>query len=383
MGNCKTTVTGCVPEIDNTPLECEELVSAECVVTVDSYNFFGIGIGETLSSVLTKIVTKVKSLSNTINGFTSLVIDPLAPGVDCVAGGLEFKTVNAITGSLISTQYLCKEVYEGDDIICSATTLVTAGDTPSVALKSVSDHFCNRLKAADSCCEDNAAAIDVVSQYADTLVETVSGLNTDNTDPRNPIIQISVDGSTITGAGTPGDPLVASGGAFLPLAGGTLTGPLTMSEGQDLILGATDFIFNTQGFGEVLFGNSFLDVGKYGGNLRIATDTEFYLFSGFGNGALEKANITLANDSLNIEQNDTGGVTRRISMDGVQNGIYITDDRHSMGMHYKADYSSNYTNRSLVDKEYVDNKVTGYTGSYLNGSGQTVTVVDGLITSVV
>lgn len=43
-----------------------------------------------------------------------------------------------------------------------------------------------------------------------TGVQSVTGLNTDNTDPQNPIVQISVDGSTITGTGTPGDPLVAT-----------------------------------------------------------------------------------------------------------------------------------------------------------------------------
>lgn len=41
-------------------------------------------------------------------------------------------------------------------------------------------------------------------------VQSVTGLNTDNTDPANPIVQISVDGSTITGDGTPGNPLVAT-----------------------------------------------------------------------------------------------------------------------------------------------------------------------------
>ena len=41
-------------------------------------------------------------------------------------------------------------------------------------------------------------------------VATVTGLNTNNTDPLNPIVQISVDGSTITGAGTPASPLVAT-----------------------------------------------------------------------------------------------------------------------------------------------------------------------------
>ena len=41
-------------------------------------------------------------------------------------------------------------------------------------------------------------------------VNSVSGLNTDNTDPTNPIVEISVDESTITGAGTPLSPLVAN-----------------------------------------------------------------------------------------------------------------------------------------------------------------------------
>ena len=43
-------------------------------------------------------------------------------------------------------------------------------------------------------------------------VSSVTGLNTDNTDPANPIVQISVDGVTVTGSGTPADPLVSVGG---------------------------------------------------------------------------------------------------------------------------------------------------------------------------
>ena len=40
-------------------------------------------------------------------------------------------------------------------------------------------------------------------------VQSVTGLNTDNSDPLNPIVEISVDGNTVTGSGTPGNPLVA------------------------------------------------------------------------------------------------------------------------------------------------------------------------------
>jgi len=44
-------------------------------------------------------------------------------------------------------------------------------------------------------------------------IQSVTGLNTDTTDPANPVIQISVDGVTITGAGTPVSPLVATASA--------------------------------------------------------------------------------------------------------------------------------------------------------------------------
>lgn len=56
-------------------------------------------------------------------------------------------------------------------------------------------------------------------------VMSVTGLNTDNTDPANPVVQISVDGVTITGDGTPGNPLVsAGGGSPTGPAGGDLSG---------------------------------------------------------------------------------------------------------------------------------------------------------------
>jgi len=44
-------------------------------------------------------------------------------------------------------------------------------------------------------------------------VASVTGLDTDNTDPLNPIVQIAVDGVSITGSGTPADPLVSTAGA--------------------------------------------------------------------------------------------------------------------------------------------------------------------------
>ena len=48
-----------------------------------------------------------------------------------------------------------------------------------------------------------------VSGGSTSGVQSVTGLDTDNTDPANPIVNISVDGVTITGDGTPLSPLQA------------------------------------------------------------------------------------------------------------------------------------------------------------------------------
>lgn len=64
-----------------------------------------------------------------------------------------------------------------------------------------------------------------INSTASGSVQSVTGLNTDNTDPANPIVKISVDGSSITGLGTPGSPLVATGGttnAYAETPSGTI-----------------------------------------------------------------------------------------------------------------------------------------------------------------
>lgn len=58
-------------------------------------------------------------------------------------------------------------------------------------------------------CETNSSYFPPSSGGGGGTVLSVTGLNTDNTDPSNPVVEISVDNSTITGSGTPADPLVA------------------------------------------------------------------------------------------------------------------------------------------------------------------------------
>ncbi len=57
-----------------------------------------------------------------------------------------------------------------------------------------------------------AIEIKGITSTAVAGVNSVTGLDTDNTDPANPVVQIAVDGVTITGDGTAGNPLVAVGG---------------------------------------------------------------------------------------------------------------------------------------------------------------------------
>ena len=53
-------------------------------------------------------------------------------------------------------------------------------------------------------------------------VQTVTGPLVDNTDPQNPVVSVAVDGVTITGDGSTGNPLVASpGSGFVPYIGAT------------------------------------------------------------------------------------------------------------------------------------------------------------------
>ena len=64
---------------------------------------------------------------------------------------------------------------------------------------------------------NNPTAANPFATIADTgggggSVNSVTGLNTDNTDSANPIVKIAVDNSTITGTGTVADPLVSVGG---------------------------------------------------------------------------------------------------------------------------------------------------------------------------
>ena len=55
-----------IPKVDNTSIECTQLISTDCVVTPKGFPYLGIGAGETVTSVIEKIKEKFKSISFTI-----------------------------------------------------------------------------------------------------------------------------------------------------------------------------------------------------------------------------------------------------------------------------------------------------------------------------
>lgn len=91
-------------------------------------------------------------------------------------------------------------VYTLPDILCGQDIVVYQDDTLTEALENIINYFCETITALEG--------------SINGLVQSVTGLDTDNTDPQNPIVRISVDGTTITGLGTPASPLVASSPAY-------------------------------------------------------------------------------------------------------------------------------------------------------------------------
>jgi hypothetical protein len=103
-------------------------------------------------------------------------------------------------------------------------------------------------------------------------VLSVTGLDTDNTDPLNPIVKIAVDGITITGLGTPASPLVAIGG-------GTVFGSGTLNylarwtpNGTTLGIGVTRDDGISVGIGTAPSANALLYVSNASNNVAVRID---------------------------------------------------------------------------------------------------------------
>ena len=207
-----------------------------------------------------------------------------------------------------------------------------------------------------------ALGISDASQYNSIIsslsgyVQTVTGPLVDNTDPQNPVVSVAVDGVTITGDGSTGNPLVAAtGSGFVPYTGAT--------NNVDLgIYGlTTDFVAFSQ---TPVVGPGQAQIGYVGNTLALAYDFDgtsvrcqigqqmyayvkndeavtinkgeaVYLFGASGNKATEKLALntsdatsatTLGLAAEDILAGQNGLVITQGVLDGLNTGAYSPGD---------------------------------------------------------
>jgi hypothetical protein len=94
--NCADVV---IPTVDNSSLECNEFHATNCVKTSINYPYFSVAENETLTSVLTKIVNKVKTIADkfrTTIDYSKLVLyaNDAAAGAAGLVSGMPYKDAN-------------------------------------------------------------------------------------------------------------------------------------------------------------------------------------------------------------------------------------------------------------------------------------------------
>jgi hypothetical protein len=219
-------------------------------------------------------------------------------------------------------------------------------------------------------------------------VISVTGLDTDNTDPQNPIVRIAVDGVTITGDGTPGDPLVAAGGSGTVTSvdvtadGDAITtdgGPITTSGTINIEFNgaSTDYIDgegNLQTFPTIPPDptNVYVPLAGTDNGYPVTGDIEFdndvKLIRNGGVGITSR--MLLNNSFANLQYTD-GTITSNVNADSVNANLNYSDatgaayiqvypqyveigsGANFIGAVYDADNSANFTLRSLVDAGFV------------------------------
>jgi hypothetical protein len=88
-----------IPTVDNSSVDCLEFHSTNCVKTAINYPYFSVAENETLTSVLTKIVNKVKTIADkfrTTIDYSKLVIyaNDADAGAAGLGSGMPYKDAN-------------------------------------------------------------------------------------------------------------------------------------------------------------------------------------------------------------------------------------------------------------------------------------------------
>jgi len=333
----------------------------------------------------------------------------------------------------------CSEVFDAQcivftlpDILCGEIIVVAEDSSVAEALDGIVTYFCEQISII------NQEIININIALGDT-VQSVTGLNTDNTDPQNPIIRISVDGTTITGLGTPASPLIATGGGGGGIGGSGTTNYLARWTPDGTTLGNS--VIRDDG--------STIGIGtapSAGQQIRSLTTTQATAYSitqGYSNvaGTAKGIEMTLSGNtlvSIGAQFGVRGGVNNIASLnsagDNIFNFLSYVPANSNIGTVVQAQDSSSPYSYGLVSivslpslgsgnhvgaRLIVDNGVTNYglqiedgtegvekvltcvtadgkanwnkvTSAYTTGASgsftvgaQTITVTNGLITSIV
>ncbi len=132
--------------------------------------------------------------------------------------------------------------------------------------------------------------------------------------------------------------------------------------------------------GTISSGNFFVEYSTPISTSRVRVDSlSAYLLSKNGNITPERVSTIYGDKTGEIYLNSDFGATKKEIRINESN-MLITDTESSKGLEYLDDYSTNFTNRSLVDKEYVDKEITGATSQDVSISSTTLTGNEYIIT---
>jgi hypothetical protein len=266
-------------------------------------------------------------------------------------------------------------VYTLPDIMCGLNIVVAQDSSIAEALESIVLFFCTNFSNS---------------------VQSVTGLNTDNTDPLNPIVKISVDGITITGLGTPASPLIAVGGVdgsgiidyvarWTPDATTLGTGVIRDNGSTVAISGAPLASYKMIVFSSnpaeftVISGNSTNNgTNALNGNSSgVGALTNFGVTGVAGGSTTENIGVNGYAGGTGTELVGIGGLFQSVSH--VTNySLKLQDGSEGVGKVLTCMTATGEANWGKVTSTYT----TGASGSFVVGA-QTITVTNGLITSIV
>jgi hypothetical protein len=310
----------------------------------------------------------------------------------------------------------CEEVFDAQcivftlpDIECGNDVVVAQDSTTAEAISSIVDYFCGKITTINTSLliiNEHLATIDeeiiTINNALSGTVLSVTGLDTDNTDPQNPIVKISVDGTTITGLGTPASPLVATGGGGGSISGSgttnyiprwtpngtTLGDSLIRDNGTSIAVGAApvaNYRFyietSTQLYG--LYAKTSL--AGTGNQIGILGTSDGASTGGINAGVVGTAS---GNSNINVGGSFSAvsatvganiGIQTQVQSGASNYGAQLRDGTEGIGKMLASVTATGHSNWSKVTSSYT----TGASGSFTSVDGKTITVTNGLITSIV